>query len=293
MFGAATPNGRSADYASENAYLRMLIKEAGLDNERAFALMAEADAQHEAEIAQSRAALQAASALIAGLRRETERNGADRIHELEQHNARLVAKNEEQRLLMAELGHRVKNTLTLVQAMVSQTLREAASVEQARDALTSRVAALGAAQGMLIEECWSGAGLMKVAEAALAPHGRSDQPERFEISGPAVRLGPRQTLAVSMALHELGTNAVKYGALSNGTGRVEVVWRTMRRSGERWLHLRWCERAGPPVVPPSRRGFGSKLIERTMRDALGGEVTLDFLPDCLICTIEVHLQPNL
>ena len=214
-----------------------------------------------------------------------------RLHKLEQDNARLVAKCEQQRLLMAELGHRVKNSLTLVQAMVSQTLREQTSLDGARETLSARIASLGQSHAILIDEGWSGASLKQVVEGALRVHGYGSHSGRFSVSGPAVRLGPRQMLALSMALHELGTNAAKYGALSVATGRVEVAWTTTRNANGRTLRLQWRERGGPAVLPPPRRGFGSKLIERALRDALDGQVSLAFEPTGVICTVLAHLAP--
>ena len=210
---------------------------------------------------------------------------------LKQENARLIAKCEQQRLLMAELGHRVKNSLTLVQALVSQTLREETSVDRAREALTARIAALGQSHGMLIDERWSGASLKQVVDGAIGLHGARTVTDRFKVAGPSVRLGPRQMLAMSMALHELGTNAAKYGALSVPNGRVEIAWTTTRRSNSRWLRLHWQELGGPPVLPPTRRGFGSKLIKRALKEALDGEVTLSFEPGGVTCTVQAHLQP--
>lgn len=216
---------------------------------------------------------------------------AEQVVKLKQENARLIAKCEQQRLLMAELGHRVKNSLTLVQALVSQTLREEPSVERAREALTARIAALGQSHAMLIDERWSGANLKQVVDGAIQLHGARTATDRFKVAGPSVRLGPRQMLAMSMALHELGTNAAKYGALSVPNGRVEISWTTTRRSSGRRLHLRWRELGGPAVFPPTRRGFGSKLIERALREALDGEVALEFEPNGVTCTVLAHLPP--
>lgn len=210
---------------------------------------------------------------------------------LEQENARLVAKCEQQRLLMAELGHRVKNSLALVQAMVNQTLRGETSLEDAHEALTARIAALGRSHTILIDENWSGATVRQVVEGALKLHGDFSVGERLRITGPAVRLGAQQMLALSMALHELGTNAVKYGALSVATGQIEVAWSTSRRTDGRWLHLQWREFGGPAVTPPTRRGFGSKLIERALKGALDGEVSLAFDPTGVTCTVVAHLRP--
>jgi two-component sensor histidine kinase len=216
----------------------------------------------------------------------------ERLVKLEHENARLTAKCEQQRLLMAELGHRVKNSLTLVQAMVSQTLREQVSLEGAREALSARIAALGQSHAILIDECWSGASLKQVVEAALKLHGYESHSERFKVTGPAVRLGPRQMLALSMALHELGTNATKYGALSVATGWIEIAWATTRSADGRFLRLQWRECGGPPVMLPQRRGFGSKLIERALKEALDGDVCLSFEPTGVICTVLAHLAPR-
>jgi len=215
----------------------------------------------------------------------------DRVVRLKQENARLIAKCEQQRLLMAELGHRVKNSLTLVQALVSQTLREETSVEGARGALTARIAALGQSHAMLIDERWSGANLKQVVDGAISLYGARTVADRIKVTGPSVRLGPQQMLALSMALHELGTNAAKYGALSVPNGRVEITWTTMRRASGRWLRLQWQERGGPTVLSPTRRGFGSKLIERALKEALDGEVALAFEPDGVTCTVHAYLQP--
>ena len=215
-----------------------------------------------------------------------------RFVKLEQENARLAARCEQQRLLMAELGHRVKNSLTLVQAMVSQTLREQTSLDGARETLSARIASLGQSHAILIDEGWSGASLKQVVEGALGVHGYGSHSERFRVTGPAVRLGPRQMLALSMALHELGTNAAKYGALSVATGRVEVAWTTTRNANGRTLRLQWSEYGGPPVLPPTRRGFGSKLIERALKDSLDGEVSLTFEPTGVVCTVLAHLAPT-
>ena len=233
----------------------------------------------------------AALTMLAGLASADPDDLLRRNAKLEQDNARLVAQCERQRLLMAELGHRVRNSLTLVQAMVSQTLRGETSVAGAREALTARIAALGQSHAILIDESWLGASVRQVVEGALKLHGDLAVSNRFKITGPAVRLEPKQVLALSMALHELGTNAAKYGALSVAGGHVEVCWKTMRRADGRWLHLRWQEFGGPVVAPPTRRGFGSKLIERALKDSLEGEVSLAFEPDGVVCTVHAHLCP--
>jgi PAS domain S-box-containing protein len=193
---------------------------------------------------------------------------------------------EEQRaLLVNELNHRVKNTLTTVQSLVQQSLRGAATPDQARDAVTDRLVALAKTHDLLTTENWEGAYLRDVAEAATAHFGDG---ERFRFSGPAVRLTPSLTLSLSLLLHELSTNATKYGALSTAEGMVEVSWRVDRDNGARRLALRWTETGGPPVVEPDQEGFGSRLI-RSLSSAIGGSTAIEFKPAGVVCTIDVEL----
>jgi PAS domain S-box-containing protein len=184
---------------------------------------------------------------------------------------------ERQRLLVNELNHRVKNTLAAVQAVAGQTLRSAVDLDGARVALTSRLIALAKAHDILTDGVWLGAGLIDIVEAAMEAHGEES---RFMVEGPPVRLTPKAALALSMALHELCTNAAKYGALSSDCGQVEIVW--TRAGGE--LAMNWRERGGPPVSAPTRRGFGTRMIEGLARD-LDGTAQLDFDPAGLICRI--------
>src|SRR4051812_14638841 len=116
----------------------------------------------------------------------------------------------------------------------------------------------------------------------LTRHRRED---RLHVSGRDIRLTPRMALALAMAFQELATNAVKYGALSNDTGEIEIGWKTARKARPQRLRLRWEETGGPPVAPPQRRGFGSRLIERSLAQDLGGEVRIDFAPTGVVCTI--------
>ncbi|GJD84330.1 sensor histidine kinase [Methylobacterium haplocladii] len=213
-----------------------------------------------------------------------------RLQVSEQAHAVLLARYTQQRLMVNELAHRLKNSLALVQAMVRQVLREPVCAEEARESLTARIVALGQTQGLLIEERHAGAGVARIVETALTPH-LGGEPDRVHLAGPAVRLGPGQALALSMALHELATNAVKYGALSVERGRVEVAWRTYRDQGRRRFALRWSEHDGPNVAPPTRRGFGSRLIERSLADAFGGEVEWRPEPGGMVCRINALVQP--
>jgi two-component sensor histidine kinase len=184
---------------------------------------------------------------------------------------------ELQRMLGNELNHRVKNTLATVQSIVNQTLRGAANIEQARDAVNARIVALAGAHDLLTDRSWVGADIADLVRRALAPFASS----RLICQGPSLDLSPSQALALSMALHELATNAAKYGALSRPEGRVELGWRVER--GE--LNMSWHERGGPQVTPPTRRGFGSRLIENALCAELDGQTELEFAPDGVRCRI--------
>jgi PAS domain S-box-containing protein len=198
---------------------------------------------------------------------------------------------EHQQLLINELNHRVKNTLATVQSIASQSLRNAGTASEARDAVEGRLFALSRAHDVLTRENWDGAYLREVVQEAIAPfqgHGHS----RFDLHGQDVRLPPRIALAVAMALQELGTNAVKYGALSNPTGRIAISWSITKQAGGMKLELAWKEKGGPPVVEPSRRGFGTRLIERSLAQELNGDVTIAFAPTGVVCTIHAPLDDN-
>ena len=192
---------------------------------------------------------------------------------------------EHQRLLINELNHRVKNTLATVQSISAQTLRTADNKEEAREALEMRLLALSRAHDVLTRESWEGADLVEVISRALEPYQVLGE-RRFTIKGPPVRLTPRMSLALAMALHELATNAVKYGALSNKAGTVEVSWTTQNGAAPPRLSLRWSESGGPPVVAPRRRGFGSRLIERSLAQDLDGQVEIAFPPTGVVCTVD-------
>ncbi|AWN44022.1 PAS domain-containing protein [Methylobacterium durans] len=197
-----------------------------------------------------------------------------------------VRGEEHQRLLINELNHRVKNTLATVQAIAHQTFRRDHSAKT--DTFEARLLALSKAHDLLTRESWEGAALPEIVDGAVDAFRRSDG-ARFQVGGPEVWLTPRVALALAMALHELGTNAAKYGALSIPSGRVLIHWTT---SGESPTHLllRWEEQGGPPVVPPTRQGFGSRLIERMLASEMGGEVKLQYEPAGVVCTVEARLD---
>ncbi len=195
---------------------------------------------------------------------------------------------EYQQLLLNELNHRVKNTLATVQSIVSQTLRNAPTPPEARALIEQRMIALSRAHDILTQEKWEGADLRDIIAQALTPF-RDPTNDRFHVRGPGVRLSPRIALDLAMALHELATNAVKYGALSNASGTVDLAWTVDRHGTPPRLKLRWTEKGGPPVAPPSRRGFGTRLIERSLAQDLGGEARIDFATAGVICTVDTPL----
>ncbi|NBJ10116.1 HWE histidine kinase domain-containing protein [Microvirga arsenatis] len=194
---------------------------------------------------------------------------------------------EHQQLLIHELNHRVKNTLATVQSIASQTLRNAGTMEEARSAMEARLLALSRAHDVLTRENWEGAGLLEIVREAMAPF-RHERERRIHIMGPDVRLSPRMALAMAMALQELATNAVKYGALLNDKGEVRIAW-TIPERPERRLHLTWSETGGPEVEAPRRRGFGTRLIERSLAQDLNGKATIDFAPGGIVCTVDAPL----
>lgn len=193
---------------------------------------------------------------------------------------------EHQRLLVNELNHRVKNTLATVQSIATQTLRNTADHEQAREQINARLIALSKAHDILTRTSWEGAPLRQIVTEATAAHDSEHGP-RFDIEGPDVWVSAKSALALAMALHELCTNAVKYGALSNERGRVRIEWEVDGPDdGAQQLRMRWSEAGGPPVSAPVRRGFGSRLIERGLGQDLGGAVRVEFPPAGLTCTIQ-------
>jgi PAS domain S-box-containing protein len=187
-------------------------------------------------------------------------------------------------LLVAELNHRVKNTLSVVQAIAHQTFKGAA--EDAQAAFRGRLAALARSHDLLTESNWSVVSLQELAAGSLQVQDENEM--RVSLSGPSVPLTPRQAVSIGMALHELFTNALKYGALSRTEGRVTLAWGWTSEVPPR-LEIVWREQGGPVVSPPSRGGFGSILLQRSLKGDLNAEVQLDFDPSGLLCTIRAPL----
>lgn len=187
-------------------------------------------------------------------------------------------------ILVDELNHRVKNTLATVQSIVSQVLRGSPAPDGIRDAIESRLVALAISHDLLTRGNWEPVDLKDVIRQIVEPFAAAGATEsRFHVAGPEVRLRPKLALALGMAFHELATNAVKYGALSSDSGQVAIDWTVA--AGR--IRLSWVERDGPPVTPPTRRGFGSRLIERGLAREVGGSVRLDYTPRGVVCEIEM------
>lgn len=189
---------------------------------------------------------------------------------------------ERQRLLMEELGHRIKNTLTVIKALASQTLRDVTE-RSAVEAFDARLMALASAHDLLLRQDWTSAPIAPIVGAALELHG---DPERFSASGPDVVLGPKTALSLALLLNELATNAAKYGALSTPQGRVEIRWEIEAADPDA-LTLDWREAGGPPAAEPARKGFGSRLI------AIGlgtGSADVSYPPEGLVARFRTTMD---
>jgi len=194
---------------------------------------------------------------------------------------------ERRELLMAELRHRIGNTFAMVQAVATQTRRHTETVAEFGTAFAARLGVLARSNDVLTRTDWHDAPLRDVVASALDAHG--DELDRIVVEGPAVMLDANLAVAVSLSLHELATNAVKYGALSVPPGQVTVSWTTSRtRMGAIKVEITWLERGGPAVTPPVRRGFGSYLLERGLPS--GGTVRLNFRPTGLECRMSLPLS---
>ena len=190
--------------------------------------------------------------------------------------------------LIDELNHRVKNTLATVQSIVWQALRTATDPKVMREAIESRLSALSRSHDLLTSKNWRSAGLVDLLNDALEPFRIAEgRTERIVITGENIRFPPKSALALGIAFHELATNAVKYGALSNDVGSILIEWKLEPAPEGRRLILHWQEKGGPPVTPPSRKGFGSRVIEQGLTHELKGEVHLDYRPAGLLCTMSI------
>lgn len=192
-----------------------------------------------------------------------------------------------QRLLMRELDHRMKNTLQVIQAVIRRTARAQDSVDVFERSLLGRVGAMSRAHDLLAEERWLGAEMNAVITQEVSSF---DNGGAITASGPRLRLNPRAALSIALVIHELGTNASKYGALSSPEGKISVTWQADRSGSEPTIALRWEESDGPTVSPPTSKGFGSMLIESSIAYELEGKAHLDFRRDGLVCVILMPLR---
>jgi PAS domain S-box-containing protein len=192
--------------------------------------------------------------------------------------------DERRELLIHELNHRVKNTLALVQALAQQSFRPDADPTDAPANFEGRLRTLAAAHNLLTREQWEGVTLAELVRAATLPLGA----ERISASGPAMTVTPKAAVALAMAIHELGTNAIKYGALSNEGGTVDIAWSV----NDDIFVLEWREHDGPKVTAPAQRGFGVRMIERVLASDINGSVSMKFLTDGLQCCVEAPLAGN-
>ena len=203
----------------------------------------------------------------------------------------LTKHKEEQarsKMLLDELNHRVKNTLSTMQSIVWQALRTDTDPKVIRESIESRLFALSRSHDLLTRENWRSAGLLDVINDALEPfavtHGRA---ARIVITGENIRFPPEAALALGIGINELATNAVKYGAFSNETGSILIAWTIEPTPEGKRLLLRWQEKDGPPVTPPSRKGFGSRVLEGGLAQELEGSVRLDYPSEGVVCTIDI------
>jgi PAS domain S-box-containing protein len=198
-------------------------------------------------------------------------------------NTALRTDSEHRTLLLSEMGYRVKNTLTAVQAVALQTLRRGGVAQEIQDTLEARLICLAHSHGLLLRNQWHGAALSEVVERVLLPYGGG---QRINLKGPPIWLPANAVELLGLAFHELTTNATKYGALSVREGQIDVSWcLNTAASGARLAHIVWRERGGPPVASPVHRGFGSRLLEQGVVQELGGTMQLSFHPEGLECRI--------
>jgi two-component system, chemotaxis family, CheB/CheR fusion protein len=239
---------RETDLVREVDRLRSLLKQAGIDAEQSLRETKASERQHVRDVADERARTHAARADV------------------------------------DEIRHRLKNSLAVVQAIANATLTPDVRMEDARAAFNSRLEALAHAHDILFQSNWARVDLRTIIDSILAPYAGLGR-NRIRAKGPEVSLGAKPALALGLALHELGTNAAKYGALSNDEGYIEIAWTVAPHPQGPKFRLRWRERNGPPVLSPSRTGFGTRLIQRNLAAEFDGEVALEYQPDGVECTI--------
>jgi PAS domain S-box-containing protein len=199
-----------------------------------------------------------------------------------------VLAERQQKLLVDELNHRVKNTLATVQSIAANTLRASPDPAEFKEAFVARLMALSTTHDLLTASNWRSADLQDILATELGLYGV----DRIHLAGPPIELPPSHAVAVGLLLHELATNAAKYGALSVPNGRLTIDWELVNDGEHDLLRLKWAEAGGPEVAPPSRRGFGSRLIQTVLRGALQGDAKLEFTPGGVRCLATVPINPN-
>jgi PAS domain S-box-containing protein len=192
------------------------------------------------------------------------------------------------RLLLRELNHRVKNTLAMLQSLARQTLRQTSDPQEFMTAFAGRLQAISEAHGLLSDHEWGEIRLSALLKKQLSPHVR-DYDTQIEIHKDEILLGPDQAVGLGLVLHELATNAYKYGALSVPKGRIIITARGHQEETGRVLNLTWAEVGGPPVAEPGRRGFGSILIERSLDKVMGSSVKVEYLPAGVTALVRLPL----
>jgi len=198
----------------------------------------------------------------------------------------LQAELDHRQLLVNELNHRVKNTMAIVQSLSAQTLRAERPTAEAREDFDGRLMALAGAHVLMTEAEWHSVHLRELIERTIQPFAQGSGAVRFSLEGPQATMPPKSAVAFALAVHELCTNAAKYGALGVDGGQVAIDWDLVQTEAGPRLRLTWRESGGPPVVEPAKRGFGSRLLERGLSAELKGSVKLGFPPEGLVCTID-------
>lgn len=193
---------------------------------------------------------------------------------------------DHKQLLVNELNHRVKNTMAIVQSLSAQTLRADRPTTVAREDFDSRLMALAGAHVLMTEAEWKSVNLRELIERTIQPFAQGAGATRFALTGPEATMPPKSAVAFALAIHELCTNSAKYGALTADAGRIAIDWSLIEASDGLRMGLTWRESGGPPVVEPTRRGFGSRLLERGLSAELKGQVRLSFPPEGLVCEID-------
>jgi two-component sensor histidine kinase len=203
-----------------------------------------------------------------------------RQREVEAHLQERQRTHERQSLLIRELHHRVKNTLATVQGLLGATARSTQSIDAFYHSFSSRIVSLANTHTLLTEDYWQTASLHEILKAELSPYD-NQRAQRLVLDGPMVELSADLAVPTGMAIHELTTNAAKYGALSVPQGQVEVMWDVVTLSEQQSLRLEWIERGGPPVEKPQRKGFGSTLLQRVLATQCNADIRFEFEPEGL------------